>query len=85
MHYLWTIASCIGSLVRVGQLGGLLKQTTHLVGYCPLGRGKVNIPAILDIMAELDNDPKNPSPTAPVKIVKTSKLYMEALGIMFAA
>jgi inosose dehydratase len=67
----------------------------HLLGYCPLGQGKVNIPAILDIMAgrkihgmvmgELDNDPKNPSPTAPVELVKTSKLYLETLGITFRA
>jgi inosose dehydratase len=44
----------------------------QLLGYCPLGEGKVNIPAILDVMAgrkihgmvmgELGNDPKNPSP-----------------------
>jgi inosose dehydratase len=65
----------------------------HLLGYCPLGQGKVNIPAILDIMAgrkihgmvmgELDNDPKNPSPTAPVDLVKTSKVYLETLGVTF--
>ena len=67
----------------------------HLLGYCPLGQGKVNIPAILDLMAgrkihgmvmgELDNDPKNPSPTAPVELVKTSKIYLESLGITFRA
>jgi inosose dehydratase len=65
----------------------------HLLGYCPLGEGKVNIPAILDIMAgrkihgmlmgELDNDPKNPSPTAPVDLVKTSKANLETLGVTF--
>ena len=65
----------------------------HLLGYCPLGEGKVNIPAILDIMAgrkihgmvmgELDNDPKDPSPTAPVELVKTSKSYLETLGVTF--
>jgi inosose dehydratase len=67
----------------------------HLLGYCPLGQGKVNIPGILDMMAgrkihgmvmvELDNDPKNPSPTAPVELVKTSKVYLETLGITFRA
>lgn len=67
----------------------------HLLGYCPLGQGKVNIPAILDIMAgrkihgmvmgELDNDLNNPSPTAPVELVKTSKLYLKTLGITFRA
>jgi inosose dehydratase len=65
----------------------------HLLGYCPLGQGKVDISAILDIMVgrkihgmvmgELDNDPKNPSPTAPVDLVKTSKLYLETLGVTF--
>jgi inosose dehydratase len=67
----------------------------HLLGYCPLGQGKVNIPAILDMMAgrkihgmvmgELDNDPKDPSLTAPVELVKTSKVYLESLGIAFRA
>jgi inosose dehydratase len=67
----------------------------HLLGYCPLGQGKVNIPAILDIMAgrkihgmvmgELDNDPKNLSPTPPLELVKTSKVYLESLGVTFRA
>jgi hypothetical protein len=29
------------------------------------------------------NDPKNPSPTAPVDLVKTSKVYLETLGVTF--
>ena len=67
----------------------------HLLGYCPLGEGKVNIPAILDLMAgrkihgmvmgELDNDPKDPSPTPPVDLVKKSKVYLESLGVTFRA
>ncbi len=67
----------------------------HLLGYCPLGQGKVNIPAILDIvegrkihgmvMGELDNDPNNLSPTPPLDLVKTSKVYLETLGITFRA
>ena len=67
----------------------------HLLGYCPLGQGKVNIPAIVGIMegrkihgmvmGELDNDPKNQSPTAPVVLVKSSKVYLESLGIAFRA
>jgi inosose dehydratase len=65
----------------------------HLLGYCPLGQGKVNIPAILDIMegrkihgmvmGELDNDPKNLSPTPPQELVKTSRDYLKTLGITF--
>jgi inosose dehydratase len=66
---------------------------SHLLGYCPLGEGKVNIPAILDLMAgrkihgmvmgELDNDAKDPSPTPPVQLVTKSKLYLETLGVTF--
>jgi inosose dehydratase len=67
----------------------------HLLGYCPLGEGKVNIPAILDLMAgrkihgmvmgELDNDPKDLSPTPPVDLVKKSKVYLETFGVTFRA
>jgi inosose dehydratase len=70
-------------------------EDPHLLGYCPLGKGKVNIPAILDIMAgrkihgmvmgELDNDPQNPSPTPPLELVKTSKDYLVSLGVTFRA
>jgi len=68
-------------------------EDPHLVGYCPLGKGKVNIPAILDIMegrkihgmvmGELDNDPKNLSPTPPMELVKTSRDYLVTQGITF--
>jgi inosose dehydratase len=67
----------------------------HLLGYCPLGQGKVDIPAILDlvatkkihgmIMGELDNDPQNWSPTPPVDLVKASKSYLKTIGIRFRA
>jgi inosose dehydratase len=70
-------------------------EDPHLLGYCSLGQGKVNIPAILDIMAgrkihgmvmgELDNDPQNPSPTPPLELVKASKVYLESQGVMFRA
>lgn len=63
----------------------------HLAGYCPLGQGEVNIPAILDlmegrkihgmVMGELDNDGRNPIP--PLELVKTSKAYLETLGVEF--
>jgi inosose dehydratase len=67
----------------------------HLLGYCPLGQGKVNIPAILDlmegrkirgmVMGELDNDPKNLSPIPPLQLVETSKKYLQSLGVTFRA
>lgn len=65
----------------------------HLLGYCPLGQGKVDIPAILGLMAgrkmdgmimgELDNDWGDPSPTPPLDLVRASRSYLETLGIQF--
>lgn len=65
----------------------------HLLGYCPLGQGKVNVPAILDmmegrkisgmVMGELDNDWGNMSPTPPYKLVEQSKMYLKSLGVKF--
>jgi inosose dehydratase len=67
----------------------------HLVGYCPLGQGEVNIPAILDlmngrkikgmIMGELDNSGRNPDPVAPAELVGQSKRYLESIGVKFRA
>jgi inosose dehydratase len=66
-----------------------------LVDYCPLGRGKVNVPAILDLMAgrtisgmvmvELDNDPKNPSSTPPSDLAAESQAYLRKIGVKFRA
>jgi inosose dehydratase len=68
---------------------------SHLLGYCPLGQGKVDIPAILGlmegkkldgmIMGELDNDWSNPSPTPPLELVRASKSYLQTLGVKFRA
>ncbi len=65
----------------------------HLLGYCPLGQGEVNIPGILDlmegrkikgmVMVELDNDPRDPSPTPPIQLVEQSKTYLEKIGVKF--
>ncbi|MGA7341293.1 MAG: TIM barrel protein [Terracidiphilus sp.] len=66
-------------------------ENPHLAGYCPLGQGRVNIPAILDlvgkrklrgmVMVELDNDGK--TSLVPLDLVKTSKAYLESLGVTF--
>ena len=66
---------------------------SHLLGYCPLGQGKVDIPAILSlmegknmdgmIMGELDNDWGNPSSTPPLDLVRSSKSYLQTLGVKF--
>ena len=65
----------------------------HLLGYCPLGQGKVDVPVILDIMAgrkisgmvmvELDNDWRNPSPTPAATLAKESRDYLETIGVKF--
>jgi inosose dehydratase len=66
-------------------------EDQHLSGYCPLGQGKVNIPAILDlvekrrlqgmVMVELDNDSRGAVP--PLDMVKISKAYLIKQGVSF--
>jgi inosose dehydratase len=65
----------------------------HLSGYCPLGQGRVDVPAILDlmtgrkisgmVMVELDNDGKVQPPTPPETLAAESKSYLETLGVNF--
>jgi inosose dehydratase len=65
----------------------------HLLGYCPLGQGQVNVPGILDlvegrslkgmVMVELDNDWKDPDPTPPAELVKKSCDYLKSIGVRF--
>lgn len=66
----------------------------HLVGYCPMGQGVVNIPAILDlmegrelkgmIMAELDNlDARDPDPIPPHQLVSETVSYLKSIGVKF--
>jgi inosose dehydratase len=61
------------------------------LGYCPLGQGKVNIPAILNmmegktiagmIMVELDPSPG--MPLTPVETAKIAKTYLQKQGVAF--
>ncbi len=61
------------------------------LGYCPLGQGKVNIPAILDmmdgrqiagmIMVELDGTPR--MPMTALEAATAAKAYLEKLGVVF--
>ena len=63
----------------------------YFVGYCPLGQGKVNIPAILDlmggrttagmIMVELDGGPR--MPMTALEAAAIAKGYLERQGIKF--
>jgi inosose dehydratase len=61
------------------------------LGYCPLGQGKVNIPAILSmmegrktaglVMVELDSPP--PQPVPAVENARIAKGYLEKQGVTF--
>jgi inosose dehydratase len=61
------------------------------LGYCPLGQGKVDIPAILGmmdgrstaglVMVELDSPP--PQPVPAVETAKIAKAYLQKQGIGF--
>ena len=64
---------------------------SNYLGYCPLGEGKVNIPAILSmmngrktaglVMVELDSPP--PQPVPPIEDAKIAKAYLEKQGVTF--
>ena len=61
------------------------------LGYCPLGQGKVDIPAILSmmngrktaglVMVELDSPP--PQPVPALENAKIAKAYLEKQGVKF--
>ena len=63
------------------------------LGYCPLGQGKVNVPAILDmmdgrqidgmIMVELDSSPN--MPITALDAAKIAKAYLTAQGVSLRA
>jgi inosose dehydratase len=61
------------------------------LGYCPLGQGKVDVPAILAmmdgrktagmVMVELDSPPPQPMPA--IETAKIAKAYLEKHGVSF--
>jgi len=63
------------------------------LGYCPLGQGKVDIPAILAmmngrktaglVMVELDSPPPQPAPA--IENARIAKAYLEKAGVTFRA
>ncbi len=65
----------------------------HMAGYCPLGMGKVDLKAILDmvenanadanVMHELDGSPN--MPYSPFETAQISKTYLQKLGYTFRA
>jgi inosose dehydratase len=64
---------------------------SQYLGYCPLGQGKVDIPAILSmmegrktaglVMVELDSPP--PQPVPAVETARIAKAYLEKQGVTF--
>ena len=67
------------------------KGWEHFAGYCPLGEGKVDLKAILDmveganpganIMHELDGSAG--APYTPLQTAQTGKAYLQKLGYTF--
>jgi inosose dehydratase len=66
----------------------------YYAGYCPLGEGKVNIPASLDmmdgrklsgmVMVELDGGGRrNPAPETPLEAATKAKKYLVGQGVKF--
>ena len=63
------------------------------LGYCPLGQGTVNVPAIVDlldrsgndlmIMVELDPSEGRPMAMPPLETARVSKQYLQKLGYAF--
>ncbi len=64
------------------------------LGYCPLGQGRVDIEAVVDlletsgndimIMVELDpNEGGRPMPMAPIETARIAKAYMHKIGYSF--
>ena len=63
------------------------------LGYCPLGQGKVEIPAILSmmegrktaglVMVELDSPP--PQPVPAIEAARIAKTYLKKQGVTFRA
>jgi inosose dehydratase len=67
-------------LVQLMHLKDFNGKDGHLLGYCPLRQGRVDVPAILDLMAgrrisgmvmiELDNDPRIYLPRLRLRLQK---------------
>jgi inosose dehydratase len=63
----------------------------HWTGYCPLGQGKVNIPAVLGLLekandlqiAMVELDPSENPPLTPLETASRSKDYLAKLGYKF--
>jgi inosose dehydratase len=63
----------------------------HWVGYCPLGQGKIDLPAVLALLEKAPNlgiamvelDPSPNPPTPPLESARIAKEYLKKLGYSF--
>jgi len=63
----------------------------HWAEYCPLGQGKVDIPALLDLLEQsremrivmVELDPSPSPPMMPIETARASKDYLKRLGYTF--
>jgi inosose dehydratase len=65
----------------------------HWAGYCPLGQGTVDIPAVMDLLEKsktleyvmVELDPSRDPPLTPYECARTSRDYLKTLGYTFRA
>lgn len=63
----------------------------HYLGYCPLGQGKVDVVALVDMLDKSGNDmmimveldPSDGMPLAPLESARISKAFLQKLGYTF--
>jgi inosose dehydratase len=63
----------------------------HWAEYCPLGQGKVDVPAVLGLLEQSANmkivmvelDPSGKPPMTPIETARASKEYLQKLGYTF--
>jgi inosose dehydratase len=63
----------------------------HWAEYCPLGQGKVNLQAVLELLEQspdmkivmVELDPSANAPLTPIETARTSKEYLKKLGYSF--
>jgi len=63
----------------------------HWAGYCPLGQGKVDLPAVMDVLEKstrlkyvmVELDPSRNPPMTPEETARASKVYLQKLGYPF--
>ena len=63
----------------------------HWAEYCPLGQGKVDVPAVLDLLEQskdmriimVELDPSAKAPMTPLETARTSKEYLKQQGYTF--